>query len=79
MISKLFVLDLGPDVWRNAVYKEETAAACMYELFEKEVELFKGWYNEFKQKDGIENVAIIEVGLGTAELFAKVPNLQFDP
>lgn len=44
--------------------------SCMGKLFQDEIKLFQGILTDVK-KD-YDKVAIVEVGMGTAELFSKV-------
>lgn len=64
--------DLNPMIWRDAIYSDEAITNCMGKLFLEEVNLFQNFLTELKEQEGVENVAIIEVGMGTAELFSKV-------
>lgn len=62
--------DCDAGVWRDVVYVEEKAAPCMFQLFSDEIALFKEIHAELKKSH--EKIAIIESGMGTAELFSKV-------
>ena len=57
-------------IWRNAIYSDEAVTNCMGQLFIKEVAFFEEMACVCKQEE--QKVAIVEVGMGTAELFAKV-------
>ena len=62
--------EISPLVWRDSIYSEEAKDTCMGKLFQEEVTLFKNVLVDVK-KD-YNKVALIEVGMGTAELFSKV-------
>mmetsp|Transcript_35910 Transcript_35910/g.55136 ORF Transcript_35910/g.55136 Transcript_35910/m.55136 type:complete len:198 (-) Transcript_35910:469-1062(-) len=62
--------ELSPMVWREAVYGDNAVSNCMGQLFLKEVDFFSEV--AFKAKEEEQKVAIVEVGMGTAELFSKV-------
>lgn len=61
---------MSPLVWRDSIYSEEMKDSCMGKLFQDEIKLFQGILTDVK-KD-YDKVAIVEVGMGTAELFSKV-------
>ena len=50
---------------------------CMGQLFTQEVDLFKSIADTVSKSDQFDSTAIIEVGMGTAELFSKV-DVNFD-
>lgn len=58
--------ELSPIVWRNAIYSDEAIDNCMGQLFIQEINLFE----ELVRKIKLENkkCALVEVGMGTAEL-----------
>lgn len=62
--------ELSPIVWRNAIYSDEAIDNCMGQLFIQEVNLFEELIRKIKQEN--KKCALIEVGMGTAELFAKL-------
>ena len=62
--------ELDPMVWRNAVYSDDAASNCMGKLFMQEVDFFREI--AYKAKEEEQKVAVVEVGMGTAELFSKV-------
>ena len=62
--------EVDPMIWRNAVYSDDAMTNCMGKLFVHEVELFKSMIAEIKQS--ADKCTIIEVGMGTSELFAKI-------
>ena len=64
--------DLSPTVWRDSIYSEEAQSNCMGQLFSKEIELFKAIADNVQKSGQFDSTAIIEVGMGTAELFSKV-------
>jgi len=64
--------DLSPTVWRDSIYSEEAQNNCMGQLFTKEIELFKAIADNVQKSGQFDSTAIIEVGMGTAELFSKV-------
>ena len=64
--------DLSPTVWRDSIYSEEAQTNCMGQLFTKEIEMFKELVQSVAKSGKYESTAIIEVGMGTAELFSKV-------
>ena len=64
--------DLSPAIWRESIYSEEARTNCMGQLFQKEIELFKDIVAEVSKSGRFDSTAIIEVGMGTAELFSKV-------
>jgi len=62
--------EISPLIWRDSIYSEEAKDSCMGKLFKEEVALFQKVLVDVK-KD-YNKVAIVEVGMGTAELFSKV-------
>ena len=64
--------EISPLVWREAIYSEENKDSCMGKLFTEEVKLFQDLLTDIKKE--YEKCALIEVGMGTAELFSKVVN-----
>ena len=62
--------EISPLIWRDSIYSEEAKDTIMGKLFQDEVNLFQKMLVEVK-KD-YSKVAIVEVGMGTAELFSKV-------
>lgn len=58
--------ELSPIVWRNAIYSDEAVDNCMGQLFIQEVNLFEELIKKIKLEN--KKVALIEVGMGTAEL-----------
>mmetsp|Transcript_17743 Transcript_17743/g.30047 ORF Transcript_17743/g.30047 Transcript_17743/m.30047 type:complete len:294 (-) Transcript_17743:130-1011(-) len=63
--------ELSPMIWRNSIYSEEASSNCMGRLFAHEVKLFECLAKQIRETEGSKAV-VIEVGMGTAELFAKV-------
>lgn len=63
--------EVSPLIWRDSIYSEEVKDSIMGKLFQDEIKLFQRILTEVK-KEGHEKVAIVEVGMGTAELFSKV-------
>ena len=61
---------LHPLVLFNAVYSKEAAGTAMAHLFEQQVALFKDIFDE--RRHAYDRCAIVEVGMGTAELFLKL-------
>lgn len=62
--------EISPLIWRDAIYSEEAKDSCMGKLFVEQVKLYQQILADMK-KD-YQKVAIVEVGMGTAELFSKV-------
>lgn len=62
--------EVDPMIWRNAVYSDDAMTNCMGKLFIHEVKFFKEMVAEIKKN--ADKCAIIEVGMGTSELFAKI-------
>ena len=62
--------EISPLIWRDSIYSEEAKDTCMGKLFIEEVKLFQDLLASIKQN--YEKCAIVEVGMGTAELFSKV-------
>jgi len=44
----------------------------MYELFGEQVKLFKKLIQDSKKTNANRNCAVVEVGMGTSELFSKI-------
>jgi len=64
--------DLSPTIWRDSIYSEEAQTNCMGQLFLKQVQMFKDLAMAVSHIGQYESTAIIEVGVGTAELFTKI-------
>ena len=62
--------EISPLVWRDSIYSEAAKDTCMGKLFQEEIKLFQSIKNNLDKE--FTKTAIIEVGMGTAELFSKV-------
>lgn len=62
--------ELSPLIWRDSIYSDAMRNTPMGQLFVDEIKLFQEVRAELK--DTYEKFAIIEVGMGTAELFSKI-------
>lgn len=62
--------EISPLIWRDAIYSDAEKESPMGKLFAEQTKLYQGLLEDIK-KD-YEKVALVEVGMGTAELFSKV-------
>ena len=62
--------EISPLIWRDSIYSDQVADSPMGKLFKAEVQLFKDIVSDIRKTHS--KVAIVEVGMGTAELFSKV-------
>jgi len=62
--------EISPLIWRDAIYSEAAKDSIMGKLFTEQVKFYQQILAGMR-KD-YEKVALVEVGMGTAELFAKV-------
>lgn len=62
--------EISPLIWRDAIYSDAEKESPMGKLFAEQTKLYQALLEDIK-KD-YEKVALVEVGMGTAELFSKV-------
>lgn len=62
--------EISPLIWRDAIYSEAVKESPMGKLFTEQVKFYQQILADMR-KD-YDKVALVEVGMGTAELFAKV-------
>lgn len=64
--------ELSPMVWRTAVYSDEAISNCMGDLFQRQVDFFESVMDGVRASGKYEKIALVEVGMGTAELFSRI-------